>query len=83
MAANLGYVSLYREILKYVNFNIQYKEEILNSLKDLQNVTIPGTDGQPAGFYNVFWIDIITFYLTVLTMLLKTMNYLLNVKGNY
>ncbi len=37
------------------------KEEILNSLKDLQNSKTPGTDGLPADFYKFFWIDISTF----------------------
>ncbi len=37
------------------------KEEILNSLKDLQNGKTLGTDGLPADFYKFFLIDISIF----------------------
>ncbi len=43
------------------------KEEILNSLKDLQNSKTPGTDGLPADFYKFFWIDISTFIFNSIT----------------
>ncbi len=43
------------------------KEEILNSLKDLQNSKTPGTDGLLADFYKFFWIDISTFVFDSIT----------------
>ncbi len=39
------------------------QNEILTSLKQLQNDKTPGTDGLPSDFYKYFWIDIISLLL--------------------
>ncbi len=40
------------------NWKTITEQEILNSIEQLTNGKIPGTDGLSANFYNIFWTDI-------------------------